>query len=177
MSDEALFAVEQAAPARPGNVLASFRKAVAAGRAAGTIVAEDEALIAGTEVMCRALDAADRTGGLKGGYLAAQAFPPYQRALHALRLPAELTAATGAATGTESQTGTPDWLSDTSVPRSSDRGFRPGSPPPAIRDRRTVGPKVGLVARALGMPLMPWQQYVADVGGEVDDAGRFATRC
>jgi hypothetical protein len=111
MSDEALFAVEQAAPARPGNVLASFRKAVAAGRAAGTIVAEDEALIAGTEVMCRALDAADRTGGLKGGYLAAQAFPPYQRALHALRLPAELTAAP-APPPAQSQTGTPDWLSE-----------------------------------------------------------------
>jgi hypothetical protein len=39
--------------------------------------------------------------------------------------------------------------------------------------RRTMGPAVGRVARARGKPLLPWQQYVADVGGEVDDRGRF----
>lgn len=37
--------------------------------------------------------------------------------------------------------------------------------------RRTLGPAVGRVSRALGRPLMPWQQYVADVGGEVDERG------
>lgn len=36
--------------------------------------------------------------------------------------------------------------------------------------RRTLGPAVGRVARMLGKPLMPWQQYVADVTGEIDDA-------
>jgi len=36
-----------------------------------------------------------------------------------------------------------------------------------------MGPAVARVARALGTPLMPWQSYVADVGGEVDDRGRF----
>jgi hypothetical protein len=36
-----------------------------------------------------------------------------------------------------------------------------------------MGPAVARVARALGTPLMPWQQYVADVGGEVDERGRF----
>jgi hypothetical protein len=36
-----------------------------------------------------------------------------------------------------------------------------------------MGAAVGRVARALGTPLMPWQQLVADVGGEVDDRGRF----
>jgi hypothetical protein len=36
--------------------------------------------------------------------------------------------------------------------------------------RPTVGGKVAKVAAALGMPLMPWQRYVADVGGEVDPA-------
>lgn len=40
--------------------------------------------------------------------------------------------------------------------------------------RRTVGGAVARIAGALGRPLMPWQQHVADVGGEVDDAGRFA---
>jgi hypothetical protein len=36
-----------------------------------------------------------------------------------------------------------------------------------------MGPAVARVARALGTPLMPWQQYVADVGGEVDERGGF----
>jgi hypothetical protein len=36
-----------------------------------------------------------------------------------------------------------------------------------------MGPAVARVARALGTPLMPWQRYVADVGGEVDHRGRF----
>jgi hypothetical protein len=43
---------------------------------------------------------------------------------------------------------------------------------PRNPDRRTLGPAVARVAAALGRRNMPWQQYVADVGGEVDDAGR-----
>lgn len=35
-------------------------------------------------------------------------------------------------------------------------------------DRPTLGPKVGEVAKQLGLPLMPWQQYVADVALEID---------
>jgi Phage Terminase len=41
-------------------------------------------------------------------------------------------------------------------------------------DRPTLGPAVGMVARKLGKPFMPWQQYVADVALEVDpDTGRL----
>jgi hypothetical protein len=40
-------------------------------------------------------------------------------------------------------------------------------------ERKSMGPAVARVAQALGTPLMPWQRYVADVGGEVDDRGRF----
>jgi phage terminase large subunit-like protein len=36
------------------------------------------------------------------------------------------------------------------------------------RRRATYGPRVAEVARALGKPLMPWQQHVADVALEVD---------
>jgi hypothetical protein len=36
-----------------------------------------------------------------------------------------------------------------------------------------MGPAVARIAAALGRPLMPWQRHVADVGGEVDEAGRF----
>lgn len=111
---DALFPVAAAVPAaRPGAVLAAFRAAVAAGREAGTIVAEDQALIAGVEVLAEALDGARRAGGMKGGYLAAATFPAYQRGLHALRLPVELTAVSQAAAAPESQTGTPEWLRDT----------------------------------------------------------------
>lgn len=34
--------------------------------------------------------------------------------------------------------------------------------------RATYGPRIGEIARRLGTPLMPWQQYVADVSLEVD---------
>lgn len=39
-------------------------------------------------------------------------------------------------------------------------------------DRKTYGPAVAAAAKALGLPLMPWQQLVADVGLEVDDDGK-----
>lgn len=42
------------------------------------------------------------------------------------------------------------------------------------RSRPTYGPAVGKVARALGMPLMPWQQHVANVGLEMLPNGRPA---
>lgn len=37
----------------------------------------------------------------------------------------------------------------------------------------TEGGRVGLVAEALGTPLMPWQQYVADVAGELNPDGSY----
>jgi hypothetical protein len=42
---------------------------------------------------------------------------------------------------------------------------------PRDHSRKTLGPAVGRVAQALARRNMPWQQYVADVGGEVDDRG------
>lgn len=43
-------------------------------------------------------------------------------------------------------------------------------------DRPTIGPRVGKVAEALGTSFMPWQQYVADVAGELDRNGRLVYR-
>src|SRR5215831_12606126 len=40
-------------------------------------------------------------------------------------------------------------------------------------DRLTFGPAVGALARFFGLPLMGWQQYVADVGLEVNADGLF----
>lgn len=38
---------------------------------------------------------------------------------------------------------------------------------------RSEGARVGLVAMALGTPLMPWQQYAADVAGELNPDGSY----
>lgn len=44
-------------------------------------------------------------------------------------------------------------------------------------DRPTLGPRIGEVAAALGTSFMPWQQYVADVIGEIDpDTGLLVYR-
>lgn len=41
--------------------------------------------------------------------------------------------------------------------------------------RLTLGPAIGKVSARLGKPFMPWQQYVANVAGEIDPAtGRLA---
>lgn len=45
------------------------------------------------------------------------------------------------------------------------RFFTPRNP-----DRLTLGPKIARVGGVLGTPFMPWQQYVADVAGEIDPA-------
>ncbi|RBY82675.1 terminase large subunit domain-containing protein [Blastococcus sp. TF02A-26] len=54
----------------------------------------------------------------------------------------------------------------TTAPRSCAPRF--GTP----RDpsRKTIGGRQAKVARALGMPMMPWQRHVADVAGEIDPA-------
>lgn len=39
--------------------------------------------------------------------------------------------------------------------------------------RATYGPEVAKIAAMLGTPLMPWQQYIADVAGEVDELGHY----
>lgn len=97
----------------PGAVLRAFAAAVTAGLEAGQLVDEDRPLIEGARVLAEALDTARRLGGMKGGYLAVQALPPYQRALHALRLPVELTAVPQPAPGAGIPAGdTPDWVRD-----------------------------------------------------------------
>lgn len=54
----------------------------------------------------------------------------------------------------------------------------PGAPPLYATRRNpaayTEGPQIGVVARTLGTPLLPWQQYVADVAGERNPDGSYA---
>lgn len=96
----ALFDVPELAadPARLGRVEAAVYAALRAGADAGTVLPEDAGLAAGALVAARALDVADRmmsnpTQAKAAGYLVAQLLTPYREALHALRLPAELTPA------------------------------------------------------------------------------------
>lgn len=54
---------------------------------------------------------------------------------------------------------------------------RPRWSSPRRSDRPTWGPRVGQIAKGIGKPLMPWQQHVADIAGEVDPAtGRLVYR-
>ena len=54
-------------------------------------------------------------------------------------------------------------------------GLRPLWGTPRTWERLTLGDKVGTIARMLGKPLMPHQQYVMDVALEIDpDTGKLA---
>lgn len=106
---EGLFEVPQL-PA--GRVAASLEVAVRAGRDAGTLVAEDEGLIAAAFVAARALDRAETLPDKSAVYAVAQLMRPFQDALNALRLPAALTPASPPPPAAESQTATPEWLRD-----------------------------------------------------------------
>jgi hypothetical protein len=82
-----------AAPHEPGPTEVALRAQLDVGFDEGRLTDVDRPLAESALVLARVVDTADRIGGLKGGYLAAQAQPALQKALHALRLPAELTAA------------------------------------------------------------------------------------
>lgn len=55
---------------------------------------------------------------------------------------------------------------------------QPAAPPPLYGTKRnpalpTAGPRIGVVAEALGTPLMPWQALVSDVAGEYLPSGAW----
>lgn len=79
----------------PGRVEAALAKAVAAGQAAGTLVAEDLGLIGSALVGAKALDRAELLPPGKSVYAVAQLLTPYRETLAALRLPAAVTPADG----------------------------------------------------------------------------------
>lgn len=62
------------------------------------------------------------------------------------------------------------------APSVSPRLHQPPMPEPKYATqrnpaRRTIGTRQGLIAAGLGKPFMPWQQFVADVAGELDETG------
>jgi hypothetical protein len=111
--DGALFDVpELRLEQRAGRAERALHAAAAAGERDGTLLPTDAALLAAALFAARALDEADRVGGIKGGYLIAQSLTGYREALHALRLPTAI--APGAVPlPTGKQSGTPSWVSDT----------------------------------------------------------------
>lgn len=98
MSEPALFGVEEVRPARPGTVGTvekALQQQLATAYGEKLLMPDDVAALAESAmVLARTLDTADAIGGLKGGYLAAQTQPAFQKALHALRLPTEVAAPT-----------------------------------------------------------------------------------
>lgn len=95
-----------------GPAEAALAGQVKTAREEGRLADVDAPLIEAALIAARALDTADRIGGLKGGYLTAQSLPGYQKVLHALRLPTEVGPPTASAPPPDSQTSTPDWLRD-----------------------------------------------------------------
>lgn len=95
-----------------GRVEKSLEVAVKAGRDAGTLVDEDEGLIAAAFVAARALDKAEVLPDKSSVYAVAQLMRPFQDALNALRLPAALSPVSPPAPAQESQRSTEDWLRD-----------------------------------------------------------------
>lgn len=59
----------------------------------------------------------------------------------------------------------------TRSPRRSQPSCDPRFATPRTPSRDSLGPQVAAVARALGQPLLPWQQYVADVATELGTDG------
>jgi hypothetical protein len=112
-----LFGVEEVRPRRPatvGPVERELHRSLALAVEEGRLTREvDGALAESAMVLARTLDTADAIGGLKGGYLAAQAQPALQKALHALRLPTEVAAsAVPLPVAQDGQGSAPDWIRD-----------------------------------------------------------------
>lgn len=110
--DGALFGVaELRLELRAGRAEKALHAAAAAGESDGTLLATDAALLAAALIAARALDEADRVGGIKGGYLIAQSLTGYRETLHALRLPTAIVPG-GVPLPSPDQGQAPEWLRD-----------------------------------------------------------------
>lgn len=115
-----LFDVDElAASPRAGRTEAGLHKALEAAARDGVVVDLDGGLVAAALVAARALDRAEALPDKSAVYAVAQLLPPFQKALHGLRLPQEL--APGMAgrlpDPTPAGDGAPSWLGDLGMPR------------------------------------------------------------
>jgi hypothetical protein len=114
-AQDALFGVAELAPMpNARRVEAGLHRALAEALEARIIGPADAALAAAALATARALDRAEALPDKTAVYAIAQLLPPFQRALHGLRLPAELTPATVPAAEPPAGEGADagDWLSD-----------------------------------------------------------------
>lgn len=112
---DGLFDVEElVVPHTAGRVEAGLGRALEVAVTEGVVVELDAGLVAGALVAARALDRAEGLPDKSAVYAVAQLMRPYQDALHALRLPAEVAPTAGprlpdTAAGAD---GPPSWLGD-----------------------------------------------------------------
>lgn len=113
--DTGLFDVAELAPLRnAGRAEAGVMAALRAAEAAELIQDVDGGLVAGVLIAARALDRAEALPDKSAVYAIAQLIPPFQKALHGLRLPAEVAAVGGPPSPVPAPeaSGAPDWLGD-----------------------------------------------------------------
>jgi hypothetical protein len=111
----ALFGVEELGPLpNARRAEAGLARALEAAAASAVIGPVDAALAAAALIAARALDRAEAQHDKTAIYAIAQLLPPYQRALHGLRLPAEVTPVTESPVEgpVSSGVGVPSWLGD-----------------------------------------------------------------
>jgi hypothetical protein len=111
----ALFDVAELRPRpREGRAEAGLRAALEAASSAAIVGPVDAALAAAALIAARALDDAETLPAHKVPYAVAQLLPPYQRALHGLRLPAEVTPVTETPAEVPAPNGdaAPSWMRD-----------------------------------------------------------------
>lgn len=124
MSEDAaqggLFGVTELAPLRnAGRAEAGLGAALAAAAAEGVILQLDGGLVAAALVAARALDRAEALPDKSAVYAVAQLLPPFQKALHGLRLPAEVAPVATPRTPEPAPDASdrPSWLGDAFGPR------------------------------------------------------------
>jgi len=110
---EGLFSEEEIPAGGVGPAEAALIVAAKAGHAAGTLVEEDEALLAAARHAARAMDWTMRSPSPKAIYAVAQSLTAYRECLHALRLPAAIAPAPAKLPEAKPATkDAGDWLSD-----------------------------------------------------------------
>ena len=110
--DGALFS-EDDLPHKMGRVEAGTLRAITAGLEQAIIGDTDAGMAEAALLAARTLDRCETLPDKTAVYAIAQNLRPFQDAMHALRLPAELSpAAVPSQPAENSQAGTPDWLRD-----------------------------------------------------------------
>jgi hypothetical protein len=97
---------------RVGRAEAGLARALRQAVDDGVLVELDGGMIGAALIGARALDRAEALPDKSAVYAIAQCLPPYQKALHALRLPAEVAPVAAPSLPSSGSDDAPDWLRD-----------------------------------------------------------------